>query len=176
MIPSPRHLSSESRYSFGIAALVKLSFNERWNLVAEPGYLELKFRENWESFPTELGNSFVDKDFGYLSLPLSLQYNLWDRISLEVGPQLSYLLSFETSGQYYLDKSNHESLNLSINANLGFQVNPIIHLGLRFNRSLTPHIKFKTEITDENGQFTGLSNYYKDYHQSWQFVMRFWLG
>lgn len=156
-------------FSFGAAGLLSYSFAEKWNIIAEPGYLFTKHGEDVVSanFPAEPVR--LDLEHYYLGLPILLQYRIWDRIGIELGPEINYLINFESSDPFS-SKSHYESLNLAANLGISFAVLDFLDLGLRYNRGLTPF--FKSEITDQDGQPSDW--YIKDYHQSFQGSLRLW--
>ncbi|TVQ44199.1 MAG: hypothetical protein EA362_10450 [Saprospirales bacterium] len=161
-------LETHRGWSWGAAALAKYSFTENWSIIAEPGFYFTKFGQDITTAIQPTGQR-ADLEHYYISLPILLQYRLWDRLGIELGPELNYLINFE-SNSTVLSKSNYESVNLAAMASLQFAVLDFLDLGLRYNRGLTPFLELN--ITDQNGQPT--NNYYKNYHESYQVSLRFW--
>ena len=155
-------------WSWGAAALARYSLAENWSIIAEPGFYFTKYRFDGTT-AIEPAGTRIELEHYYISLPTLLQYTFWERLGIELGPELNYLVNLE-SNNVVESKSFYESVNLSALVGLRFAVLDFLDLGIRYNRGLTPF--YKVNITDINGQPT--NNYYKKYHESYQASLRFW--
>jgi hypothetical protein len=163
----PIEFETHRGWSWGAAALVKYSFSENWSIIAEPGFYFNKFGQDITTAIQPTGQR-ADLEHYYISLPFLLQYRLWDRLGIELGPELNYLINFESNTVF--TKSDYETINIAAMAGLHFAVLDFLDLGIRYNRGLTPFFKINT--TDQNGQLT--DNYVKNYHENYQASIRFW--
>jgi hypothetical protein len=58
--------------------------------------------------------------YSYLSLPLLLRYNLTDNFSLQAGPQVSYLLTASSKGNFGIKNIANETSTLDLGGTFGF--------------------------------------------------------
>ncbi|MGB3587728.1 MAG: porin family protein [Tunicatimonas sp.] len=83
----------------------------------------------------------------YLSVPVLVRYNLFDRWFIEVGPEIAYLIT-DRSGNNTLDF--YESLDFGINAGLGYSLSEVWSAKLRYYVGLSSIIT-DIQLTDTNG-------------------------
>ncbi|WP_237274668.1 porin family protein [Tenacibaculum ovolyticum] len=71
----------------------------------------------------------------YLSLPLIAKYYATERFSLEVGPQIGYLLSAEKESTDI--KSNFKDVDFGVNMGIGYKLDSGLNFGARYNLGLS---------------------------------------
>ena len=164
----PVEIETYRAWSWGAAALARYSLAENWSIIAEPGFYFTKYRFDGTT-AIEPAGTRIELEHYYISLPTLLQYTFWERLGIELGPELNYLVNL-ASNSVVLSKSHYESVNLSAMASLQFAVLDFLDLGIRYNRGLTPF--FKANLLDQNGQPS--NRFLKKYHESYQASLRFW--
>ncbi|KAB1068350.1 PorT family protein [Tamlana haliotis] len=102
---------------------------------------EIPFSEKF-SFQPELlfsGAGFsIDEDvtaLNYINLPLMGKYYITNRLSLEAGPQIGFLVSAKHED---LDvKDAYNTVDFGLSAGLGYKLNNGLNFGVRYNYGLT---------------------------------------
>ncbi|MBB4804347.1 hypothetical protein HNP37_004434 [Flavobacterium nitrogenifigens] len=80
----------------------------------------------------EAGQEFKNK-LGYLSIPVMAKFYLTKSVSLEVGPQASFLLSEKND----FDVKNAETFDFGLNAGLGLKITEGLFVQARYGLGLT---------------------------------------
>lgn len=117
------------------------------------GFAEIKISEKFAIQPELLysaqGASFKEEFFGetfeydinlsYLNIPVMAKYFVTDKLSLEAGPQIGFLLSAKAKSDSASEdiKDGFNSLDFGINFGAGFDVTENINLGLRYTAGLS---------------------------------------
>jgi opacity protein-like surface antigen len=108
-------------------------------LVAEIGVLEglsiqpeLLYSTQGADFKNAADEIFIRK-VGYLSIPVMAKINLNKTVSLELGPQVSFLLSEKDE----LDFNNANTFDFSVAGGLSFKVTESIFISGRYGLGLT---------------------------------------
>ncbi|WP_445456259.1 porin family protein [Flavobacterium sp. HNIBRBA15423] len=93
----------------------------------------------YSSQGSEIGNSFKIK-LDYLTLPIMAKYYVMPKLSLELGPQVSFLLSdkieFEGAGSTDAE-TDAASTDIGLNAGAGYKFDSGIFMQARYNFGIT---------------------------------------
>lgn len=111
-------------YHAGLVAEIKLFES----LALQPELLYSTKGATYKNAVTEFKN-----ELGYISLPLVLKINLSKSLSLELGPQASFLLSEKNEFDY----KNSETFEFSAVGGLGLKVTKNLFLQARYGLGLT---------------------------------------
>ena len=113
-----------SSYHAGLVAEINLFEG----LALQP---ELLYSTQGATYKNALGD--ITNEVGYLSIPIMIKINLSKSISLELGPQASFLLSEKDNVNLY--KSN--TFDFAVAGGLGLKVTKSIFLQARYGLGLT---------------------------------------
>ena len=113
-----------SSYHAGLVAEINLFEG----LALQP---ELLYSTQGATYKNALGD--ITNEVGYLSIPIMIKINLSKSISLELGPQASFLLSEKDSVNLY--KSN--TFDFAVAGGLGLKVTKSLFLQARYGLGLT---------------------------------------
>ncbi|MEK6481780.1 porin family protein [Catalinimonas sp. 4WD22] len=102
----------------------------------------------------------------YINLPLMLQYKITDRLKIEAGPEVGYLLG-ATSGSmfsnFYNRTHNYTSdFDLAINIGASYDLTDRLNIGLRYNHGVLDSYKFETSRFSFSD--TNLADFFSDYN------------
>ena len=78
----------------------------------------------------------VRTDYHYMNLPVLLQYRIADRLWLEAGPEVGYLLAYRqflTQGTGADNDIFARDFDVAINLGAGYDISDRVHLNLRYN-------------------------------------------
>ena len=103
--------SIKGRTSFHVGGLAQYSFNEKFAVQAELLYSELgnkyeySYSENYDGPARAGGGNFSENEesitkLSYISMPLLAKYFIIPGLSVEAGPQFSFLLSAKNDWEY----------------------------------------------------------------------------
>jgi len=112
-------------------------------MLAEKFYLkpQLLYSMKGGDFESELQTytEFYDLRLNYIDVPILLGYNIYDKLNIEVGPQIGYLLSAKSgwisieggsdSREDKIDRFKKTEISLSIGANYNIYRKVSIYLG-----------------------------------------------
>ncbi len=118
---------------------------------------EIKISEKF-SFQPELiysGQGFGSSDsaegtiaLNYLNVPLIGKYYVTEKLSLEAGPQIGFLISTKGGTQDYEDLI--KATDFGVNLGLGYKLDNGLNFGLRYNLGLS-NISDVSGTTNRNG-------------------------
>lgn len=171
--------TNDKKHTFGLRAGLNASNFQGKDVASSPYLPEQEIKLNFHlgafykfqisnlvSFQSEAlfsrkGNDY--KSLTYIDIPLLVSINLVSKLSFELGPQMSYLLTAQTvsnEGKKFDSKYEHKSIDVSAVVGVTYAINDKISLGARYNYSLINTYKeyeiFKgVPIVDENGTPTG---------------------
>lgn len=101
------------------------------------------------------GAEFDDGDLklDYITIPVMLKYYVADSFSLEIGPQVGFLVSAEEVGVDI--KDDVKSTDFGVNFGAGYDVTPNLIIGVRYNLGLSrwQEALFPGESESENSVF-----------------------
>lgn len=181
--------TSETTYApgFQVGGFMQYAFNDNLRLQTEL----LFSREGGKSsldYEDEIQSIMLKEHirFGYINLPIMLQYKIYKGLHVEVGPQLGYLVSAEneydaryTLGEFELEESGTESIidemnKFSFGVNLGLQydINDRFFVNARYSRGLTK-IASNSFIESEDDEVEDNVDYAKIRNQSFSLGVGF---
>ena len=123
----------------------KLSYNEQ-NLIPDP------YSDNY--------NVENKSNLYYFNIPITFKYYVIDKITLELGPQVGFLVSskYEYTSTALIPKQNYKSLDYGLNFGAGYLVTNNISIGVRYSMGLNNISKNSNEIKNN---VISLSTLYK---------------
>ena len=134
--------SFDSRTSFTAGLMVLMPINEKWALQPELNYACLG-ADYEDVFEDEFGSRTMVEytgafKFHYLQLPVIAKYYIVDGVSLEAGPQVSFLVAAvdeyeilgEADDEDISDLAN--GVDFGLNAGVGYTFDPGIHIRARY--------------------------------------------
>lgn len=123
------------------------SFNERFAIRFEPGFVKRVSKEKY--------NKVSNTVLNYITMPILLNYSLFDNFSLHVGSETSYRLKKNSSSEIYNDganeKSNNKRIDIGLNAGIAYQLTNKINLNLRYNLNFISSLKNEYQYIDSQG-------------------------
>ena len=105
------------------------------------GFAEIKINPKFAVQPELLysaqGAKFTggDLNLNYINIPVMAKYYVADAISIEVGPQIGFLMSAKADGVDV--KEFFSSTDFGLNLGGGYNLNEKMSLGLRYNMGLS---------------------------------------
>jgi hypothetical protein len=116
--------SPDSRTSFHVGALVEVPVSDMFSVQAEALYSGKGFDFDYEGSDGDKAELQLD----YIDVPVLAKFYLTEGLSLEAGPQLSFLINEEldvnpNSDSGDLDLDEAESIDLGLAGGLSFQTN-----------------------------------------------------
>jgi hypothetical protein len=124
--------NSKYKFGFQINAIMRYEINNKFGLRFEPGYA------NRGSKYSDQNSSDSKINLNYLIFPVTLDYSLFDKIFLIIGPELSLRLSAEytTLGTKVDIRSLYDKdYDIGINIGVLYMIINRIGFGLKYNRS-----------------------------------------
>lgn len=154
--------STSSRTGFNAGAFVNIPIAN--NFRVQP---ELLYSQKGLKYPTGT------EEYGYLSIPVMLQYNLVEKFYLEAGPEFSILLSAKdkfngkTTNQYdypaetYDLKDEYRGLDIGLGVGLGYDFTKNFGMNARYVAGLTDLYKETTAGDVAKNSVFQIGVYYK---------------
>jgi opacity protein-like surface antigen len=112
--------------SYHVGVLAEINLSEKFSI--QP---ELLYSTQGATYKTILGD--IDNELGYLSIPVMAKIHLNKMISLELGPQASFLLSEKDE----FDIHNQNTFDFAAAGGLGFKITKSIFVQARYVLGLT---------------------------------------
>jgi opacity protein-like surface antigen len=112
--------------SYHVGVLAEINLSEKFTI--QP---ELLYSTQGATYKTILGD--IDNELGYLSIPVMAKIHLNKMISLELGPQASFLLSEKDE----FDIHNQNTFDFAAAGGLGFKITKSIFVQARYVLGLT---------------------------------------
>ncbi|CAL2095779.1 porin family protein [Tenacibaculum sp. 190524A02b] len=126
-----------SRVTFHVGGVVEIPLTDKLSIQPELLYSE-------QGVINKVEKINVTAKYNYLNVPIMAKYYIVDNFSLEVGPQIGFLLSakaeFEENGRILekIDaKKSLESTDFGVNFGLGYKLKNGLNFGARYNLGLT---------------------------------------
>jgi len=117
---------TDAKVSFLMGGFLNIPINDKFGVRPELLYAN-KGNENYNRH--------------YINLPIMLQYNLIDKLKIEVGPDIGYLLG-PSSGN---TRSNDtKDLDIGINLGVSYDILDKLNIGLRYNMGIIDTHEFQT--------------------------------
>lgn len=117
------------------ALWVRLGLSESSSLQTELSFFQKGSRHNPDDKRQDY--TFYLMRLSYIEMPFLYQYTMKNKISLEVGPSLSFLLhSYEELDYMELSYGDFHLINLSLMAGFGYPINDRLTAHLRTDNSL----------------------------------------
>lgn len=96
----------------------------------------------------------------YITLPVMLQYKVIDKLKVEVGPEIGYLLGAYSGSSFgNVRSSDTKDLDIGINVGVSYDVLDRLSVGLRYNMGIIDTHKFQTSRFGFGSDPENLPNY-----------------
>src|SRR6218665_729774 len=121
-----QNIDKEGITSFHAGLVAELKLLEKFSI--QPELLYSTQGATYKNAVSEFKN-----ELGYLSIPVMAKFYLTKSVSLEVGPQASFLLSEKND----FDVKNAETFDFGLNAGLGLKITEGLFVQARYGLGLT---------------------------------------
>lgn len=161
-----------AKLSYLVGGVLALPIHERFGVQAELLYSKKGLR--FDGFENEK----VRNHYHYLSLPLLLRYRIVERLSVALGPEVSYLLgAYQRSDAFGNSDLNgfsrtYKPLDIAINLDVQYDLSDKLALGLRYNVGLYD-ITERIEGVIIDGELSVIDD--DVYNRSVQLSLYYWL-
>lgn len=119
-------IQTDALTSYHIGLLAEIKVSDKFAL--QP---ELLYSTQGATYKTIVGD--IDNELGYLSIPIMAKIYLNNSVSLELGPQASFLLSEKDE----FDIENQSTFDFAVAAGLGVKITKSIFIQGRYGLGLT---------------------------------------
>lgn len=105
----------EGRVSFHAGIISEVSLSERFSIQPELVYSQVGAKYYYD--PAAINGQEIKSDLNldYITLPLLAKYYVYKRLSIEIGPQLGYILSAKIKNEGSTDVITSGNLEIDIN-------------------------------------------------------------
>lgn len=156
----------KSKFGFYAGAFVNVPISDVFSLQPEIIYSQqgAKVKGDYEMATYTIKN--MQQNFGYINVPVMLQYNATPEFYLEAGPEFGFLINAQAkgdiNGQTYKgnNKDSFRTFNFGAGIGLGYKFAPNIGINARYVAGLTDTLKFGLGETSKNTNFQLGVNYY----------------
>lgn len=145
--------SFQMRHGFHLGIAGELTLTKTLSIQPEISYSQQGADQNsvfiFEEFPLIEGQP--EAYYNYLNVPIMAKYYVIKGLSIELGPQIGFLLSAEqkTEGQDIDVKDQLKSIDFGVNVGIGYKLSNGLNFGIRYNAGLT-NINNASGVTDKN--------------------------
>ncbi|WP_312090921.1 porin family protein [Chryseobacterium sp.] len=106
----------------------------------------------------------------YLTIPVIVKYNIFEKFNIEAGPQIGFLLSSNITANYkdedaifddgltLNDKEYKNKIDFSFGLGASYEINKNIFVGIRYNVGISNVYKKGMEIIDDDGRYNTSRN------------------
>ncbi len=124
-------LSSKSLVGYNGGAFATVDISKKWSLQPEVLYTlkNLKKGDDFMTYYVNAGNSFANSDISlhYISLPVLLNYHLSKLLTVNAGPEYSFLV-YHNDDLLYSGKSAFKNNEVGVDAGLQLAFSPDFNL------------------------------------------------
>lgn len=140
---------------FHAGLLLNLRLNDHFSIESN-----ILYNQKGHSFTDQFTNESGKTLLHYISIPITTGYQFFPNTTIQLGPEISYLVSAKTKiGEVNQDVSEFYSKNISLSglAGINYAFTDHLELGVRYIHGIT-RINQKTAITitDEQGSALGV--------------------
>lgn len=121
--------------SYNINGYIGIRPNQRFGLSFEPGYSRRGGKVGLLPDIIPIQGAWKME---YLQVPALLDFYLSDRLSVSVGPELSWRLDSNADFLGLISEDLDKKFSAGLLAGIQFSVHPNVDVGLRYHRALTP--------------------------------------
>ena len=122
----------ESRTAFHVGAVAEISISDKFSVQPELLYSAQGAKDSFDGID-------VDAKIDYLNLPIMAKYYVAEGFSLELGPQVGFLLSAkaEGGGESIDFKDETKGIDFGANFGVGYKLESGLNFGARYNLGLS---------------------------------------
>jgi len=141
------------RHGFHLGIMSEVTLTNTFSIQPEISYSQQGANQNsvfvFEEFPLLDGE--LEVRYNYINVPIMAKYYVVKGFSIELGPQLGFLLSAEQEdeGQDIDVKDRLKSFDFGVNVGVGYKLENGLNFGLRYNAGLT-NINDISVFSDKN--------------------------
>lgn len=159
--------NTDTKLSYLAGVVFAYPIYNRGHLQAELLYSKEGYRAD------ETGSEVIRSHLHYLSLPILLQHEVANGLSVGGGPEISYLLAaYPRTEQFGIRSLDwYRPFELGINLNVQYQLLEFLTIGVRYNMGLSD-ITERVEVPIEGGIVAVDSD---AYNRSLQLSLLYWL-
>jgi len=134
---------TKSKLSYHVGAFAEIRISEKFAIQPELQYSVQGAEFSVENaFPGFFSGDFVISDtYRYINLPIMFKYFVIPKLSLEIGPQLGYMLSadrnFEAAPFSPEFTDDTRRIDFGVNFGLGYKLSKHLSIGARYNLGLS---------------------------------------
>lgn len=151
---------NNSKLGFMIGGLVQIPVSKK--LFIQPELLYSMQGSN-ATIPEE--ETKLNMKMSYLNIPIMFKYNVYNRLFVEVGPQIGLLLTSKITADYqdedaifddgltFDDKEFKNNIDFSIGVGASYDFTKNIFAGVRYNIGVSNVYKKGMEIIDDDGPY-----------------------
>lgn len=115
---------TDSKIGFHVGAFAEIGINEKFAVQPELLFSMLGAKDDNANY-----------DSNYLLIPVMAKYYATEKLSLEAGPQIGFLMSAKYDGEDIKDV--YKSTDFAFNLGAGYDVTEQINVGLRYSLGLS---------------------------------------
>ena len=137
----------KSKIGFQVGAFGEFKVSDKFAI--QPELLFTSLGAKSDSSPAET------LSLGYIAIPVMAKYFVSEKFSLELGPQLGFLISAKSKfdGNSQDVKDGFNSTDFGMNLGAGYDVAENINLGLRYTFGLSNVLKDSGTVKAQNSNF-----------------------
>ena len=132
----------DPRVSFHLGGLVEIPLTGKFAIQPELLYSSQGMKEGYYTF---VFNSNIKSNLklDYINIPIMGKYYIIENLSIEVGPQVGFLISAKNKYSYHQEsgtndvKNSFKTLDLGIGLGASYRLNNGVFFSLRFNKGLS---------------------------------------
>lgn len=139
--------SYKAKLGFHAAAVVEIPVSD--NFAVQPELLYSSQGSDYED-TYESGSANLD----YINVPVMAKYYVSDKLSIEAGPQVGFLLSAKWKGDEFGEedaKDDFKGIDFGLNLGVGYKLDSGLNFGARYNLGLA-------DINDVSGENSKIHN------------------
>ncbi|MEQ9443746.1 MAG: porin family protein [Cyclobacteriaceae bacterium] len=118
---------------------VSVPISEKFIIQPEILYSDKGYRAGWTSL-SGASTTYNRHNFHYISVPIMLQYRLLDKLTVELGPEIGYLLSASQNIEHMGSSPSdfpYKDLDIALNIGVGYSLSDRWNLNLRYNMGIS---------------------------------------
>jgi len=145
----------DGRTSFHFGGVVEIEISEKFSFQPELVYSAQGASESYDEEGFDIETTIM---LDYLNIPLMAKYYVTDGLSLELGPQIGFLLSSKFEVEFDGDSESEDiedlsSVDFGLNLGLGYKFDSGLNFGARYNLGLSNLDDTDSDESIKNGVF-----------------------
>lgn len=129
------------RHGFHLGVMSEVELTSKFSIQPELIYSQQGAKDNAAFIYSDIifADSKLEARYNYLNVPIMAKYYVVKGLSIELGPQVGFLLSAEQKdeGQIIEVKDRLKSIDFGVNFGIGYKFSNGLNFGLRYNAGLS---------------------------------------